>query len=87
MWIGRTLDAILEWAEDHPKFNVSMIADFKNILESGQRLSVRQVDAVNNIIERWKIPVEEEEFEDENFLGSPYSEDRSDDIDLKDFLD
>lgn len=56
---GAKLSAILNWASDEkPDFDTAFIESVQAQLESKGSISTRQMEAVDNIIDRFKIDVE-----------------------------
>ena len=51
------IDAILDWAENHPDFDTSFVESLQGQLDQGRNPSVAQIDALENIIERFRIKV------------------------------
>lgn len=51
------IDAILDWAEEHPEFDTDFVESLASQLEDKGELSENQEDALDNIIEKWHIPV------------------------------
>lgn len=56
---GAKLSAILNWALDEkPDFDTKFVESVQAQLESKGSISTRQMEAVDNIIDRFKIDVE-----------------------------
>lgn len=55
----KTLDDILLWAEDNPKFNAEFILKLRSWVAQGNVLSEKQEQAVDNVIGLWNINLEE----------------------------
>lgn len=49
------IEMVLEWAEDHPKFDTSFVESLREALEQYDELTPSQSHALNNIIERFRI--------------------------------
>jgi hypothetical protein len=46
---------VLDWAEQHPEFDESFVKSLAEKLESFGSLTSGQSDALDNIIEKWRI--------------------------------
>jgi hypothetical protein len=53
--IKDTVEMVLDWADDHPRFDASFIESLKEQLENKGYLSEKQIMALENIIERFNI--------------------------------
>jgi uncharacterized coiled-coil protein SlyX len=49
------IELILEWAQYHPNFDTDYVEDLQQQLAEGQELTERQSEALDNIIERFRI--------------------------------
>lgn len=52
------IDAILEWAEDHPEFDTGFVESVEAQLHQHGHLSIAQLNALENIAEKFSIEVE-----------------------------
>lgn len=52
-------EAIIAWAEDRDDFDTGMVESVAGQIESGRELSWKQEQAIDNIIERWHIDIED----------------------------
>lgn len=50
------IERILEWAEENPKFDTEFVERLQDQLDRAGELSVDQIRALDNILERWRIP-------------------------------
>lgn len=57
--IGTKIQIILAWSTTNPKFDPSLINSFANQLSAGKKLTIKQINTIDNIIRGFKIPVEE----------------------------
>lgn len=51
------VDAVLEWAEDHPGFDTEFIESLQERLMLGKPLTTNQEAALEKLITRWNIEV------------------------------
>ena len=49
------INMILDWAEDHPTFDTEFVENIQSQFEDSGSISDAQDQALDNIIERWKI--------------------------------
>lgn len=49
------LEMVLNWAEDHPKFDTGFVESLQDALETYGRLTEAQGNALDNIIDRFRI--------------------------------
>lgn len=49
------IDLILSWADEHPDFDTAFVDSMAEKLETYGELTEAQSDALDNIIERWRI--------------------------------
>jgi hypothetical protein len=57
MDIEEKLEAVLEWASEHPDFDARFVQDLYDKVQRGHSLSTGQIDALDNIIDGWRIDV------------------------------
>lgn len=53
--IEEKIEAILEWADKHPSFDTSFVESLQEQYEETESLSYKQIESLNNIIERFGI--------------------------------
>lgn len=51
------IDRILEWAEAHSQFDTEFVERLDDQLDRTGELSVDQIRALDNIIEKWHISI------------------------------
>ncbi|MCF0254352.1 MAG: hypothetical protein HUK26_08480 [Duodenibacillus sp.] len=51
------IDLILSWADDVPAFDTGYVESLKDFLDDRGWLTDAQEEALDNIIDRWHIPV------------------------------
>jgi hypothetical protein len=47
---------VVEWSEDNPEFDRTFVNNLYDLLEVGNKLSFAQEKALDNIIDKWRIP-------------------------------
>lgn len=53
--VGDKLVKIIDWADNNPKFNTGFVEALYNEYELKGQLTVKQEEALDNIIDRFKI--------------------------------
>lgn len=54
--VWRKLRKIILWADEHPEFDRSFVSQLYSLKAKGHQLTTAQEKALDNIIEKWKIP-------------------------------
>lgn len=54
---GAKLEAIMTWAEDKPDFDTSFVESMQERYESTRGLTSNMEQAIDNIIDQWRIEV------------------------------
>jgi hypothetical protein len=53
--IEAKIELVLDWAEQHPEFDVEFVTSLEVQFEDRGDLSNKQVEALDNIIAKWEI--------------------------------
>ena len=51
------IDAVMDWAEETPHFNVEFVEKLQQDLQVKGELSEKQEAALDNIIDKWRVPI------------------------------
>ena len=56
---GRKLDALIAWADENPSFDPKFLFSVKSHYERKGQLSLKQYEALDNIIAKFNIEIED----------------------------
>ena len=54
-YLEERIETVLNWAADHPDFDLEFVESLKKQLEDRGSFSDKQEEALDNIIEKWRI--------------------------------